>query len=86
MISFSSKAGVSEGPMALDGAEVNPHSTSNGRRLPMRRGTAFLLLALALSSCTRHPTYGRPAPRDSTPIDDPPPTNEAPLPDEPTKR
>jgi hypothetical protein len=37
----------------------------------MRRGTAFLLLALAVSACSRAPTYGRPAPRDSTAADDP---------------
>ena len=52
----------------------------------MRRGIAFLLLVLAVSGCSRHPTYGRPAPRDSTPIDDPPPTNEVPIPDEPANR
>lgn len=49
----------------------------------MRRGTAFLLLALAVSACSRHPTYGRPTPRDSTPADDPPPTNEVPALTEP---
>jgi energy-converting hydrogenase Eha subunit F len=38
----------------------------------MRFGTAFLLLALAVSACSRHPTYPpRPAPHDSTPADDP---------------
>jgi hypothetical protein len=38
----------------------------------MRFGSAFLLFALALGACSRHPTYGRPTPRDSTPGDDPP--------------
>ena len=52
----------------------------------MRRGTAFLLLALAVSACSRHPSYGRPTPRDSTPADDPPPTKEVPVPTEPMKR
>jgi len=45
----------------------------------MRRGTAFLLLALAVSACSRHPTYGRPTPRDTTPADDPPPKTEVPV-------
>jgi hypothetical protein len=45
----------------------------------VRHGTAFLLLALALSACSRHPTYGRPTPRDTTPADDPPPKTEVPL-------
>ena len=51
----------------------------------MRRGTAFLLLALALGACFRHPTYGRPEPRDSTPADDPPPPNRVPA-TEPTEQ
>jgi hypothetical protein len=38
----------------------------------MRLGTTLLLLALAVGACSRHPTYGRPTPRDSTPADDPP--------------
>jgi hypothetical protein len=33
----------------------------------------WLLLALAVSACSRHPTYGTPTPRDSTPADDTPP-------------
>lgn len=52
----------------------------------MRRGTAFLLLALVVSACSRHPIYGRPTPRDSTPLDDPPPKTEVPVPTEPMKR
>ena len=52
----------------------------------MRRGPAFLLLAQAVSACSRHPTYGRPTPRHSTPADDPPPTTEVPVPTEPMKR
>ena len=38
----------------------------------MRLGTTWLLLALAVGACSRHPTYGQPTPRDSTPADDPP--------------
>jgi hypothetical protein len=52
----------------------------------MRRGTAFLLLTLVIGACSRHPTYGRPTPRDSTLADDPPPTTEVPVPTEPMKR
>jgi hypothetical protein len=35
------------------------------------RWLPLLLLALAVSACSRHPTYGPPPPRDSTPADDP---------------
>jgi hypothetical protein len=52
----------------------------------MRCGTALLLLALAVSACSRGPTYGRPMPRDTTPADDPPPPNRAPVPTEPMKQ
>jgi hypothetical protein len=38
---------------------------------------------LAVSACSRHAARGPPAPRDSTPADDPPPTTELPVPTEP---
>lgn len=46
----------------------------------MRCGTAFLLIALAVSACSRPPSYGRPTPRDSTPMDDPPAKTNPPEP------
>jgi hypothetical protein len=52
----------------------------------MRRGTALLLLALAVTACSRQPTFGRPTPRDTTPADDSPPPPEVPVPTEPMKR
>ena len=54
----------------------------------MRLGITVLLFALAVTACSRHPAYGRPTPRDSTPADDPPPPNRVPAmePDETAQR
>jgi hypothetical protein len=43
----------------------------------MQPGIAFLLLAVAVSACSRGPTYGQPTPRDTTAADDPPPPKSA---------
>jgi hypothetical protein len=51
------------------------------------RWLPLLLLALALSACSRNPTYGTPPRRDSTRTEGPPETTEVlPDPGDPTTR